>query len=76
MCFTNICKQRSKRVVCVDHVQFLQSSLSHEYNKIPVACCKVEKYLEKPDELEELRNLLRTKHQYSIEKLQERYSTP
>jgi hypothetical protein len=35
----------------------LQSSLSLESDKIVVACCKVDKDLEKPDDLEELRNL-------------------
>jgi hypothetical protein len=50
-------QKRSSPVVCVDHVQLLQSSLSHESDKIPIACCKVDKDLEKPDDLEELRNL-------------------
>jgi hypothetical protein len=31
--------------------------MSHKYDKIPIACCIVDKDLEKPDELEELRNL-------------------
>jgi hypothetical protein len=55
--FTDIFKQRSIPVVCVDHVQLLQSILSHEFDNIPVACCKVDKVMEKPDDLEKLRNL-------------------
>jgi len=57
MIFTDICKKRSSPVVCVDHVRFLQSSLSLEIDKIIVLCCKVKKDLEKPDDLEELKNL-------------------
>jgi hypothetical protein len=40
-----------------DHVHLLQSSLCIEIDNITVPCCKVEKDLEKPDDLEELRNL-------------------
>jgi hypothetical protein len=55
--FTKICEKRSSLVVCIDHVQFLQSSLSLEIDKIIVPCFKVEKDLEKPNDLKELRNL-------------------
>jgi hypothetical protein len=55
--FTDICEKRSSPVVCVDHVHFIQSSLSLEIDKIGVPCCKVEKDLEKLDELEDIRNL-------------------
>jgi hypothetical protein len=57
MIFTDICKKRSSPVVCVNHVHFLQSSLGLEIDKIHVPCFKVDKDLEKPDDLEELRNL-------------------
>jgi hypothetical protein len=57
MIFTDICKKRSSPVVCDDHVHLLQSSLSLEIDKIYVPCCKVERDLENPDGLEELRNL-------------------
>jgi hypothetical protein len=52
MLFTDICKHRTSPIVCADHVQLLYSSMSHEYDKIPIDCCKVDKDLEKPDDLE------------------------
>jgi hypothetical protein len=55
--FTDIFKTRSSPIVCVDHVHLLQSSLGFEIDKMHVPCCKVEKDLEKPDDLEEIRNL-------------------
>jgi hypothetical protein len=67
MLFTDISKNRSSPIVCVDHVQLLQSSLSSESDKIPIACCKVEKDLEKLDDLEELRNLTIKEMEGSIE---------
>jgi hypothetical protein len=36
---------------------FLQSNRDHNPVRIPVACCKVDKDLEEPNEVEELRNL-------------------
>jgi hypothetical protein len=57
MIFTDICKKRSSRVVCDDHVHLLQSSLSLEIDKIYLPCCKVERNLKNPDGLEEIRNL-------------------
>ena len=53
MIFTDICKQRSKTLVCVDHVPFLQFSLSLEIDKIIVPCCKFERDLENPDDHDE-----------------------
>jgi hypothetical protein len=57
MIFTDICKHKSSPIVYAYHVQFLQSSMSHESDKIHVACCKTDKDLEKTNDLEELRNL-------------------
>jgi hypothetical protein len=57
MFFTDVCKKGSSPVVCVDHIQLLQPSLSLETDKIDVPCCKVEKDLEKHNDLEELTNL-------------------
>jgi hypothetical protein len=57
MIFTDICKKRSSPVVCFDHIHFLQSSLRLEIDKIIVPCCKVEKDLKKPDDLEEITKL-------------------
>jgi hypothetical protein len=48
MLFTDVCKQISSPLVCVDHVQLLQSIMSHESDKILVACCKVYKDLQNP----------------------------
>jgi len=57
MFFTNIFKKRSSLVICVDHVHLLQSSLDIETDKISIPCCKFDKDLEKPNDLEDLRNL-------------------
>jgi hypothetical protein len=55
--FIDIFKHRPSPLVCAYHVQLLQSSLSHKSDKIPIACFKVDKYLEKPNDLGELKKL-------------------
>jgi hypothetical protein len=67
MIFMDISKKRSSSVVCVDHVQLLQYSLCSKSNNIPIVCCKVEKDLEKLDDLEEIRNLTIKEMEGSIE---------
>jgi hypothetical protein len=57
MCFTDVCKQNSNIVVCSNHIQFLHSNLYLDMDKTPIECYKIEKDLENPDDLEELRNL-------------------
>jgi hypothetical protein len=57
MIFIDICKKTSSPVICANHVHFIQSSVSLEIDKIYVPHCKVEKDLENPDGLEELRKL-------------------
>jgi hypothetical protein len=44
-------------VVCANHSQVLQSNLHLDMDKTPIECYKIEKDLENPDDLEELRNL-------------------
>jgi hypothetical protein len=48
--FTNL-------VVCEKHSQVLQSNLQLNIDKTPIECYNIEKDLENPDDLEELRNL-------------------
>jgi hypothetical protein len=57
MLFTDVCKRKSVPVVCSNHSQVLQSNLHLDTNKTPIECHKIEKDLENPDDLEELRNL-------------------
>ena len=48
--FTNL-------VVCAKHSQVLQSNLQLNIDKTPIECYNIEKDLESPNDLEELRNL-------------------
>jgi hypothetical protein len=55
--FTDVGEWKSDPVVCANHSQVLQSNLHLDMNKTPIECYKIEKDLENPDDLEELRNL-------------------
>jgi hypothetical protein len=55
--FTDVGERKSDLVVCAKHSQALQSNLHLDTDKTPIECYKIEKDLENPDDLEELRNL-------------------
>jgi hypothetical protein len=44
-------------VVCANHSRELQTNIHLNLDKRPIECYKIEKDLESPDDLEELRNL-------------------
>jgi hypothetical protein len=55
--FTDTSKQKSDLVVCAKHSRELQTNIHLNLDKRPIECYKIEKDLESPDDLEELRNL-------------------
>jgi hypothetical protein len=55
--FIDTSEQKSNLVVCTKHSQALQSNLHLNLDKRPIEFYKIEKDLESPDDLEELRNL-------------------
>jgi hypothetical protein len=57
MLFTDDYESKPSPVVCSDHTHLLQSNRDHNPIRILVAYCKLDKDLEEPNEVEELRKL-------------------
>jgi hypothetical protein len=55
--FTDNSKQKSDLVICAKHSREIQTNIHLTLYKRPIECYKIEKDLESPDDLEELRKL-------------------